>query len=396
MSLKYINNQLHLEQADQTHNLVELVSQQESAFYLYDLKGIKSRCTFFKNAFERNIRVHYAMKANNHPAILKLMKSVGFGVDVVSGGELNEALECGFAADEIIFSGVGKTKQELQTAIELQIAQINVECPQELERIGEISQKLNKQVRVAWRMNPDVKAETHPYITTGFRDNKFGMDKSFMPVLKHIMQKYPLLKLIGLTMHIGSQIRQIEPFVDAIEKTLFEFQQLKAEGYPLQTLDIGGGLGINYDKFDLLGDQDKISAYANAVDCALKDFKGQVLLEPGRILVASFGWLLAEVQYIKRTPWKNFAILNSGMHHLLRPPLYQAHHRIRPLVKKDKPIEVYEVVGPICESADVLGFDRTFPQLDQGDWLVVEDTGAYGHVMASTYNSHSLPIEITL
>ncbi|MCB9026399.1 MAG: diaminopimelate decarboxylase [Bdellovibrionaceae bacterium] len=396
MSLEYINQELHLIQKSKKHNLQVLAQRVGEAFYLYNLEAIKNRVDFFKASFQRNIRVHYAMKANNHPDILKIMLKAGLGVDVVSGGELKEALDLGFTPQQIIYSGVGKTVKELELALNKSIAQINVESPQELQRIGELARKLKVEAKVAWRMNPDVKAETHPYITTGFRDNKFGMDKSFFPTLKNIMKEYSELKLVGLTLHIGSQIRQIEPFVEALQKILQDFNNLKAEGYPLQTLDVGGGLGINYDKLDLPGDEKKIQEYARQMEQQLKGFQGDLLLEPGRILVGSFGYLLGEVQYIKRSPWKNFAILNTGMNHLIRQPLYQAHHRIQPLIQRSENIEAYDVVGPICESADVLGFDRPFPKLQQGDWLIVEDAGAYGHVMASTYNSHALPRIVTI
>ncbi|MCB0392112.1 MAG: diaminopimelate decarboxylase [Bdellovibrionales bacterium] len=396
MPLSYVDNQLFLLQDNNKYNLCELIKNKSEPFYLYDLEGMKNRVELFKNYFKRNIRVHYAMKANNHPRILKLMKEQGLGVDVVSGGELQEALNTGFHPRDIIFSGVGKTAAELQLAIEEQISQINVESPQELERIGQIAKSLSKEIRIAWRMNPDVKAETHPYITTGFRDNKFGMDKSFLPSLIKILSDFPQLKLVGLSIHIGSQIRQIEPFIDAIHRTKIEFENLLSEGFPLETLDIGGGLGINYEKEDLPGDENKIKIYAETIEQELADFHGQLLLEPGRVLVGSFGWLFGEVQYIKKTPWKNFAILNTGMHHLMRPSLYQAHHRIQAVRKSEGPLTVYEIVGPICESADVIGFDRPFSELKQGDWLVVEDVGAYGKVMASNYNSHQLPEEIFL
>lgn len=396
MPLQYIDQQMHLVQKNKQHDLLSLAREVTEPFYLYDLEGMQERLRFFKSAFQRNIRVHYAMKANNHPEVLEVVRNSGLGVDVVSGGELKEALAAGFRPDQIIFSGVGKTRSELELAIQQQIAQINVESPQELKRIGELADQMNQRVNVAWRMNPDVKAETHPYITTGFRDNKFGMDKSFLPTLKHIMADHSQLNLIGLTMHIGSQIRQVESFVEAIEKTRVEFESLKAEGYPLQTLDVGGGLGINYDQYDKLGDEKQIKYYAQQIEKCLADFDGELLLEPGRILVGSFGWLLGEIQYIKRTPWKNFAILNTGMSHLMRPCLYQAHHRIQPLIQREEDLEVYDVVGPICESADVLGYDRALPKLESGDWLIIEDAGAYGHVMASTYNSHALPRMVTL
>ncbi len=396
MSLMYIDRQLHMIQSSAQYNLLDMAKEVGEPFYLYDLEGIRRRANYFKNSFKRNIRVHYALKANYHPEILKTIKEVGFGVDVVSGGELQIALKLGFEPEQILFSGVGKTVKEVELAVKSRISQINVESPQELDRIGKISSHLGLGVRVAWRMNPDVKAETHPYITTGFRNNKFGMDESFLPQLLQTLEMYPSLHLVGLTMHIGSQIRQISPFLDALEKIKVIYSNLKLKGYHLKTLNLGGGLGINYNESDLSGDEEYIHQYAVAINQSLSGFDGEILMEPGRVLVGSFGWLLGEVQYVKSTPWKNFAILNTGMHHLLRPSLYQAHHRIIPVVQKERDLQAYDIVGPICESSDVLGYDRYLPEVEQGDWLVIEDVGAYGRVMASDYNSQGFPKEIAL
>ncbi|RME14858.1 MAG: diaminopimelate decarboxylase [Bdellovibrio sp.] len=292
---------------------------------------------------------------------------------------------------------MGKTEEEIRGALEFQIGQFNVESPQELLRVAKIAKSLGVVAPVAFRMNPDVNPQTHPYIRTGFRENKFGMDVSFLPQLEKILDSHPqALQLKGLTLHIGSQIQEMDPFKESIRKTWPLFLQLK-EKYPsLRVFDVGGGLGIDYEKGDLQSEEQRIRHYGDFLN---QFFSGkddvEVICEPGRILVGPFGLLVTQVQYIKSTPYKNFAIVDTGMHHLIRPALYSAFHRIFPLrdlgTKDER--DVYDVVGPICESADVLGKERVLPLLKQGDYLAIADVGAYGAVMSMSYNSHQLPKE---
>lgn len=394
MPFSYVDGKLSVTHATGALDLAEVVSRSVDPFYVYDLDGILHRLEVFKASLPEKHSIHFALKSNNNPMVLSAIAQAGFGVDVVSGGELALAVECGFSPDKIVFSGVGKTVAELEKAVHLRIKQINVESPQELERIIKLAQQVGRSARVAFRMNPDVHAETHPYITTGFRENKFGMDKSFLPKLEHILEgNEDCVKLVGLTVHIGSQLKQIDPMVESVEKVKETFIELKSRGYEMTTLDVGGGLGLHYEDDDLAADEAAINEYGSRIKEAVSDLDAEILFEPGRIIVARFGMLVGEVQYIKETPFKNFAIMNTGMHHIMRPCLYQAFHRLLPLEQKDRAPQLYDVVGPICESSDVLGKDRAFPILEPGDHLAVADAGAYGAVMANSYNSHDLPKE---
>ncbi len=374
----------------------DLVRKYGSPIYLYDLDSMLKSVRDFKEAFDGKVEIHYAAKANAHPEILKAFKKEKIGVDTVSWGEALDCLEAGFKPEDIIFSGVAKTEQELKEAVKKQNKQINVESPQELIRIGELSQKYKKKTKVAFRMNPNVNPNTHPYITTGFRENKFGMDASFLPELRGILRKYSkYLDLKGLTLHVGSQLRDLTGILEAIQKTIPVYLDFKNAGYKLETFDIGGGIGIAYEG----GETIDLKVYAQAVQELLEPLNCRILTEPGRIFVGAHGLLVSEIQYIKKNPFKNFAIVNTGMHHLMRPALYQAFHRIEKVADKaasSAVSEVYDIVGPICESSDVLGRDRYLPSLRQGDLLAILDAGAYGYSMASFYNAHALPREIII
>lgn len=379
-------------------SLTTIAKKHGSPAYVYDVDGMVERLRELKEAFQGKAEIHYATKANACPEILKAFKKEKIGVDTVSWGEAQAAVEAGFSHKDIIFSGVAKSEDELTKAIKYQIKQINVESPQELERIGQIAKKLKKKASVAFRMNPNVNPSTHPYITTGFRENKFGMDTSFMPELRGILTKYKkFIELKGLTLHIGSQLLELNSLKDAIQKTIPIYLDFKNSGYPLETFDIGGGVGIPYDGKDSVD----LKEYGKMVLELLRPLNCRILTEPGRVLVGPYAVLLTEIQYIKRTPFKNFAIVNSGMNHLIRPSLYEAVHRIFPVNyehnnQQEENSELYDVVGPICESSDFLGKDRYLPKLKQGDVLAVLDAGAYGYSMASFYNHHKLPREIVI
>lgn len=374
--------------------LEKLAKAYGTPIYIYDLDGMLQRLHEFRSAFQEQIHIHYALKANSNPLVLKAFKKEKIGIDTVSGGEIGLALKAGFKPADIIFSGVGKSSEEIEIALRKNISQINVEGPQELERIAKIAKKLKRISRVAFRMNPDVSPQTHPYITTGFRENKFGMDMSFLPDLKEILKKYSKhLSLQGLTLHIGSQLLEFKSIQDAIEKTIPIYKEFQADGHDMKTFDIGGGIGIPYDG----GIAPDLAEYGKIVLNLLKPLGCQILSEPGRILVGPFGVLLTEVEYIKRSPARNFAIVNTGMHHLIRPALYQAQHRIWPLTRRHEELKyAYDVVGPICESSDFVGKNIELHGLVQGDRLAILDTGAYGYSMASFYNAHKLPKEIVI
>ncbi len=378
-------------------SLLSLAQKIHRPVYVYDLNGILDRLVFFKKCVAP-ARVYYAMKANAHPAILKALYAQNIGVDVVSGGEIALARKMGFS--DIVFSGVGKTTQDITLALKENISQFNVESVSELKRIAYLAKQTGKQARVAFRINPNINVHTHPYITTGLKENKFGLEEEHLPVLRDILLKHTsYVSLCGLALHIGSQAQDLEPLKVSIQKVKYLYQELQKD-FNLQTFDVGGGLGIDYKKsFDIASDNKIIKEYGQYLQQIACDFKGQVLTEPGRIIVGRFGCLIGQVQYIKYNARKNFVILNTGTHHLMRPCLYQAYHHIVPLLESDTTKgegKVYDVVGPICESSDVLGRDRVFYNLKEGDFMAVLDAGAYGRVMACTYNAHPLPEELVI
>ena len=383
----YKNKELYFQKTP----LKKLASQHKTPLYVYSKSVIQERLKAYLQALE--VDVHFSMKCNDNPQILQLIQEQGVGVDVVSLGEMHKALSAGFQPSDIVFSGVAKTIEELEFAIQKNIKQVNVESQQELERLGQLAQRLQKSISVAFRYNPDVSPDTHPHITTGFRENKFGMDSSFLTEIEHLLRKYPQLILRGVTLHIGSQILDIAVIKEAIAKTIPIYRHFQSLGFPVDRFDIGGGLGISYYPEQKSPD---LMDYGRAIGDLLKPLGCQILGEPGRIIMAPAGVLLTEVQYIKNTAFKNFAIVDTGMHHLLRPALYNAYHNIKPLDERKGTEMVYDIVGPICESADVLGKSRSLKQLKQGDLLAILDVGAYGHVMASGYNSHPLPQEILI
>lgn len=386
MPIKYIDNQLHFCQNNQEHNLVDLAQKINEPFYLYDIDGVIERYNTFKKAIQP-AHLHFALKSNNYEPLIRALIKNGSGLDVVSGGELKYGLELGVDAKKIVFSGVGKTKEEIELAVKSEIFQLNVESLEELERIGQISKSLKKTTSVAFRLNPNIHLDTHKFIQTGTSDNKFGMEEENLPAFIDIINKYnPYLKFQGLAVHIGSGGLSFDPIIQSIAKMRSIYESLNRQGQNLTTIDIGGGLGIDYKDENLQSDLDLLAAFSSDLKKALKDFDGHVLAEPGRFIVARFGWLLAEIQYIKKTSLSNFAILNTGMHHLIRPVLYQAYHQVKQLKKSDAKKEKYTLGGPICESSDILARDREFSKLTSGDWLVFYDVGAYGSVMSLQYN----------
>lgn len=364
--------------------------------YIYSRETLEARWHLFSHSIaealgHQDFSVHYALKANSNLELLRFFKGKGLGVDVVSGGEMKKAIHAGFHPQQIVFSGVGKTEQELTVAMEQSIEQINVESPSELRRIARLAQK---EVRVALRINPQVNPVTHPYISTGFKENKFGIDPDQIGDCLEIVKSHSNLRLVGLTLHIGSQLLDFSAFSEALEKAKNIYADLLAQNFPMQRLDVGGGVGIHYDRDS--DDQDIMSSYCQVLKKQLRGFRGHVQFEPGRFLVARAGVLLAQIQYIKITPHKNFVILNSGMNHLLRPALYEAYHRIFPLQKRQGPELLVDIVGPVCESADFFAKSRIMTPLKELDHLCVADVGAYGFSMASQYNSFDMPKEVFL
>jgi diaminopimelate decarboxylase len=393
----YQNDILNLNQKDNSISINDILKSYERPTYIYNRTSIQNRISAYTDIkSDVDYSIHYALKANTNPEILSFVSSKGLSADVVSWGEATLALEAGFKANQIIFSGVGKTKPEITNAIQLGIGLINVESAPELKRIIEISISLNKQVNIGLRINPDISVETHPYIATGFRENKFGVSADDFAEIIDLLKAQSLVQLKCLGLHIGSQIQSINPFVSSLDKLVDVVTYFRRKGFDISEIDLGGGIGIDYLSANEDLEINQIKEWMKTIQAKVKDLNLKFHLEPGRSLVARSGALITEVQYIKTNQHKNFVIVDTGMHHLLRPTLYQAHHRILPVVfnktEGKSPFRA-DVVGPICESSDVLGFDRSFHNLKQGDLLAIMDTGAYGFSMSSQYNHHPKPLE---
>lgn len=393
----YNNDVLNLKTNSGAVPVSEIIKKYERPTYIYNQQSIKNRIEAYTTIKNSNYSIHYALKANTNIEILKFIKSHGLSADVVSWGEAEIALKAGFLPQQIIFSGVGKTKNEITKAIESGVGLINVESAPELKRIIQISSNLNKTIDIGLRINPDISVETHPYIATGFRENKFGVSSDDFSEIMDILKSQSLVKLKCLGLHIGSQIQNLDPFINSLDKLLDCVAYFRKKDFKITDIDLGGGIGIDYMSNDETLEIQRITTWMNIIAEKIKDLDLKFHLEPGRSIVARSGILVTEVQYIKQNQYKNFIIVDTGMHHLLRPPLYQSHHRILPL-KFHKSINDFtfraDVVGPICESSDVIGFDRSFSEVKEGDLLAIMDTGAYGFVMSSDYNHHSKPVEI--
>lgn len=371
--------------------------EQQGPVYYYSKKAIENRLALYLEklgkALPQGFQAHYAVKANSHPELLKLYAKHNIGADVVSGGELKKALDAGIPAAKIIFSGVGKTASEIRLALENQICQINVESPSELKRISKLAQEMAKKITVVLRVNPHVDAKTHKYISTGFRENKFGIDQDSISECLEVLKDSKNVSLGGLSCHIGSQLLDFSAFKEALQKLKKLHVEITQAGFPLDRLDIGGGLGIVYAE-DASADAQVLDKYCEVLKEELKDMKVKIQTEPGRFLIARCGVLITQVQYIKKTPYKNFLIVDSGMNHLIRPALYEAYHRVFPTLQRSGESFKADVVGPVCESSDFFAKDRDFTKVEEGDWLALADSGAYGFSMVSLYNSFALPREV--
>lgn len=335
----------------------------------------------------QKLHFHYAMKANHHPQLLSTFAQNGFGVDVVSGGELGLALNSGFLSENLVFSGVAKSKAELYLALQKQVCQINVESFAELKRIQSIAQELKTKARVAIRFNPEVKAETHPYIATGFRENKFGVDILDLPEMVDFLKAHNNeFDYQGLSLHIGSQLTDFLALEEAIDKSKQAENLFIQKGLKSKSLDVGGGLGISYRGSES-EDFENLNQYAKTLAKVLAGYQKEIRFEPGRFFVARAGFLWAEVEYVKKTPYKNFLIINTGMNALMRPMLYQAYHRIETIPTRTADVaELFDVVGPVCESSDTLGHLRLLQSPQEGDGVLIADAGAYGAVLSNDYN----------
>ncbi|BEI40142.1 diaminopimelate decarboxylase [Polynucleobacter sp. HIN9] len=378
-------------------SLSALANQYGTPLYVYSKHAI---CTAYR-AYDvacirangsRRARIHYAVKANSNLAVLDELKQLGAGFDLVSGGELARALHVGADPKSMVFAGVGKSADEIKFALTVGVKCINVESIPELHRINSIAKSLGLRAPVSLRVNPDVDAQTHPYISTGLKDNKFGI--AYFEVLKTYREAalLPHIDIVGIDCHIGSQITSTSPYLDALDKVLDLIDQLKRDGIVIHHLDLGGGLGIDYGS-DAPPD---ITEFTNTLLNRV-DERGfghlDVILEPGRSLVGNAGVLLTQVEYLKTGADKNFCIVNAAMNDLMRPALYDAYHAIVPIKSGIGKAITYDVVGPVCESGDWLGKDRALA-VQEGDVLAILSAGAYGFVMASNYNTRGRPAEV--
>jgi len=363
--------------------------------YVYSADQIAERLELFQKTLKgRDTLICYAVKANSALAILKLLAAHGAGFDIVSGGELERVKAAApDALDRVVFSGVGKTAAEIDAGLKAGILAFNVESEAELELLAERAQKLGVRARFALRVNPDVFADTHPYISTGLREHKFGIDIRRARAIYSGAAQNRRLEAYGISVHIGSQIRSAEPFGAAVERVTKLVRLLRSEGIALKAIDAGGGLGIDYHDgaFDA---EAKVEEYAEALNRALGDFDGRLLIEPGRFLVAQAGALLTRVLYVKRNGKKTFVITDAAMNDLIRPALYQAHHEIVPVQPRAGRAQVVDVVGPVCESGDFFARDRKLAPVEPGDLLALLDAGAYGMVQSSNYNSRLRAAEV--
>lgn len=338
-------------------------------------------------------RIHYALKANSTLAIARLLRSLGSRADANSGGEMQVAQRAGFTAGEIVFTGVGKTRQELEYAIAQEVGTINAESAGEIDRIGERAHAMGRVARVALRVNPDIDARSHPNISTGLRTNKFGVALQDARAIYRERLSRPGVRLTGVHIHIGSQITTIEPLARAAAVLASLAAELQSDGVPLEHVDLGGGLGIAYEGRPIINPTD----YAAAVLPALRQCGLPVVLEPGRAVVGHSGALIARVVDTKRFPdGRQFAVLDAGMSELIRPALYGSYHQIVPVMPSPGEVTAWDVVGPICESSDVFARERPLPPLAVDDLLAILDTGAYGAVMASNYLRHGLAPEVMI
>lgn len=377
-----------------------LAKKYGTPLYVYSADHISYRLGLFTQAFaDQKHLVCYAVKANSALAILKLLDRHGAGFDIVSGGELERLLAINRAAAErAVFSGVGKTAPEIDLALRSGILLFNVESEGELDLLTDRAAKLKKGARIALRVNPDVFAETHPYISTGLRDHKFGIDIRCARAVYRAAAKSRWIEPAGVSVHIGSQIRTADPFGAAATRVASLIHQLRDDGLPIRFLDAGGGLGIEYHLDLPFHPEEKIQQYAAALKSAVSRIEGiQLLLEPGRFLVAQAGALICRVLYTKKNGKKNFIILDAGMNDLIRPSLYQAYHEIVPVTPRRGARKIIaDVVGPVCETGDFFARDRVMPAVQPGDLVAILDAGAYGQTLASNYNSRPRPAEVLI
>ncbi|MGD8562337.1 MAG: diaminopimelate decarboxylase [Desulfarculaceae bacterium] len=385
---EYKENKLYAEQV----SLEEIAQEAGTPAYVYSQATLTRHFQAFTQAFAGlDALTCFSVKSNSNRAVLALFASLGGGADIVSGGELARCLAAGVPADRVVFSGVGKTEEEMEFSLKSGILMFNMESSQELRRLNQVAARMGLKAPVSFRVNPDVDAQTHPKITTGMAKNKFGLpvDDAFAQYQE--AHQMPNLEVKGVSCHIGSQLTQVSPFADALERLSLLIQKLRSAGMEVSNLDLGGGLGITYDDES----PPDLQTYAGALKDTVKRLGVKLILEPGRVIVGNAGILLARVLYTKQTTAKRFLVVDAGMNDLVRPAMYDSYHAIwsvqRPASEENI---VADVVGPICESSDFLARDRGLAQFEPGDLMAVMSAGAYGFTMSSNYNSRPRAPEI--
>lgn len=382
----YRNDELFIESVPLQH----IAKEYGTPCYVYSRNALTQAYQEFDSAFtDRDHLICYAVKANSNVAILNLLARLGSGFDIVSGGELQRVIKAGGDPHKTVFSGVGKTQQEMRMALDVGILCFNVESEAELATLNQVAKSMDKIAPVSLRVNPDVDAKTHPYISTGLKENKFGVPADEAMRIYQSAHAYPHIRFSGLDCHIGSQLTELTPFMQASNTLLDLLNDVQSQGLTITHLDLGGGLGIRYRNES----PPTIKDYVSALCASTQTTRQRLLIEPGRSLIGNAGVLLTRVEYLKHTPARNFAIVDAAMNDLMRPALYDAYHDILPVVKNSKTTTQYQIVGPVCETGDFLGHDRPL-HLAQGDLLAVMSAGAYGMSMSSNYNTRPRAAEV--
>lgn len=385
---EYKNQQLFAEEVA----IADIIKAHGTPAYIYSRATLERHWHAFDNAFgEHPHLICFAVKSNSNIALLNVMAKLGSGFDIVSQGELERVLAAGGDASKVVFSGVAKSHSEIARALEVGVRCFNVESIPELYRINEVAGKMGKVAPISLRVNPDVDAKTHPYISTGLKENKFGVSVQQAREVYRLAKSLPNVKITGMDCHIGSQLTELQPFLDATDRLIVLMEQIKEDGIELHHLDLGGGLGVPYH-----GEQPPHpTEYAKALLEKLRAYPNlEIILEPGRAISANAGILVTKVEYLKSNEDRNFAIVDTGMNDMIRPALYEAYMEITEVDQSlNREASVYDVVGPICETSDFLGKARTL-SVAEGDYIAMRSAGAYGAAMSSTYNSRPQAVEI--
>lgn len=385
----YRNSNLYCEDV----NISNLAAKVGTPVYIYSKKAILDKINQYKEAFkEYDTLICYALKANSNMSILRIIEESGLGADIVSGGELYKAKKAGFPSNRIVYAGVGKTDYEIEFAVREGILSFNVESQMELEVIDQIAKKYNKKANISIRINPDVDPKTHPYISTGLRKSKFGIDISIAREVYRQAVKYENLNIVGIHCHIGSQITDLSVYKEAAEKTAELVFELKKDGIELNYFNMGGGLGIRYRPEDEVPSPKEL---ADTIIPVVKQTGLKLIIEPGRSIVGEAGALVTKVIFLKDKGDKHFVIVDSGMNDLLRPSIYNAYHHIVAVKQNEKKIKA-DIVGPICETGDFFGLDRDIDWVNRGDYIAILSAGAYGASMSSNYNVRPKAMEVLI